>query len=208
MSNLSAFMRANVQQIENHKYVASPRIRGEDGKPVEWEICCISADEYARIRSSCIRQVPVPGKKNQFATQVDTYTFQTKVCARCTVFPDLNDAALQNDWGVVKPEELLGKLLIGGEFDDYVTEVFQHNGFKTARRAGRRGKKLILDGDPEANYAHFCLQKWGWEPSKFLDLPVLERAVVIASINVRCEAERKKEAELKQKARRGRGKRR
>lgn len=100
-------------------------------KPVEWEICCISADEYARIRSSCIRQVPVPGKKNQFATQVDTYTFQTKVCARCTVFPDLNDAALQNDWGVVKPEELLGKLLIGGEFDDYVTEVFQHNGFKT-----------------------------------------------------------------------------
>ena len=129
---------------------------------MEWEICCISADEYARIRSSCIRQVPVPGKKNQFATQVDTYTFQTKVCARCTVFPDLNDAALQNDWGVVKPEELLGKLLIGGEFDDYVTE----------------------------------------------DLPVLERAVVIASINVRCEAERKKEAELKQKARRSRGKRR
>lgn len=32
MSNLSAFMRANVQQIENHKYVASPRIRGEDGQ--------------------------------------------------------------------------------------------------------------------------------------------------------------------------------
>ena len=28
MSNLSAFMRANVEQIENHKYAASPRIRG------------------------------------------------------------------------------------------------------------------------------------------------------------------------------------
>ena len=27
-------------------------------------------------------------------------------------------------------EELIGKLLIGGEFDDYVTEVFQVNGFK------------------------------------------------------------------------------
>ena len=65
MSNLSAFMRANVEQIENHKYAASPRIRGEDGKPMEWEICCISADEYARIRSGCIRQVPVPGKKGQ-----------------------------------------------------------------------------------------------------------------------------------------------
>lgn len=40
-------------------------------------------------------------------------------------------AALQNDWGVAKPEELIGKLLIGGEFDDYVTEVFQINGFKS-----------------------------------------------------------------------------
>lgn len=53
------------------------------------------------------------------------------MAARCTVFPDLNNAELQNSWGVAKPEELIGKLLIGGEFDDYVTEVFQHNGFKT-----------------------------------------------------------------------------
>lgn len=133
MSNksLSAFMRPNVQQIENAKYAASPRFQGEDGKPLEWEICCISADEYARIRSGCIRQVPVPGKKNQFTQRLDTYAFQSKVCARCTVFPDLNNAELQNSWGVVKPEELVGAMLIGGEFDDYVTEVFRINGFKT-----------------------------------------------------------------------------
>ena len=128
---LTAFMRSNVAQIDNHFYAASPRFKGEDGKPMLWEICCISADEYARIRSSCIKQVPLPGKKNQYTQQLDTYTFQAKVCARCTVFPDLNNAELQNDWGVAKPEELLGKMLIGGEFDDYMTEVFQVNGFKT-----------------------------------------------------------------------------
>lgn len=131
MSNLSAFMRSNVEQIENHRFAPSPRFKGEDGKPLEWEICCISADEYARIRSSCIRQVPVPGKKNQFTAQLDTYAFQAKVCARCTVFPDLNSAELQNDWGVTKPGDLIGKLLIGGEFEDYMAEVFQINGFKT-----------------------------------------------------------------------------
>ena len=65
-----------------------------------------------------------------------------------------------------------------------------------------------MDGDPEANFAHFCLQKFGWEPSKFLDLPIKEKAFVIASIQVRGEAERKKEAELKQKARKSRGKKR
>ena len=131
MSNLSAFMQPNVEQVKNHKYAASPRIRGEDGKPVEWEIRCISADEYAHIRSGCVRQVPVPGKKGQYTQQLDTYSFQAKVCARCTAYPDLDNAELQNSWGVAKPEELIGKLLIGGEFDDYVTEVFQHNGFKT-----------------------------------------------------------------------------
>lgn len=132
MSNsLSAFMRPNVEQIANAKYAASPRFVGEDGRPLEWEIRCISADEYARIRSGCLRQEPVPGKKNQFAQRLDTYAFQSQVCARCTVFPDLTSAELQDSWGVVKPEELLGAMLIGGEFDDYVTEVFRLNGFKT-----------------------------------------------------------------------------
>ena len=129
--SLSAFMRPNVAEIANARFAPSPRFKGEDGKPLEWEIRCISADEYARIRSGCIRQMPVPGKKNQFTQKLDAYEFQAKVCARCTVFPDLNDAGLQNSWGVVKPEELVGVMLIGGEFDDYVAEVFRINGFKT-----------------------------------------------------------------------------
>lgn len=128
--SLSAFMRPNVAEIKNACFAPSPRFVGEDGKPVEWEIRCISADEYARIRSSCIRQVPVIGKKGQYTQQLDTYTFQARVAAACTVFPDLNDAALQDSWGVTKPEDLVGAMLIGGEFDDYITEVFKVNGFK------------------------------------------------------------------------------
>ena len=128
--SLSAFMRPNVAEIKNACFAPSPRFVGEDGKPVEWEIRCISADEYARIRSSCIRQVPVIGKKGQYTQQLDTYTFQAKVAAACTVFPDLTNAELQDSWGVTKPEDLVGAMLIGGEFDDYITEVFEVNGFK------------------------------------------------------------------------------
>lgn len=128
--SLSAFMRPNVAEIKNASFAPSPRFVGEDGKPVEWEIRCISADEYARIRSGCIRQVPVPGKKNQFTQQLDTYTFQARVAAACTVFPDLTNAELQDSWGVTKPGDLVGAMLIGGEFDDYITEVFEVNGFK------------------------------------------------------------------------------
>ena len=128
--SLSAFMRPNVAEIKNASFAPSPRFVGEDGKPVEWEIRCISADEYARIRSSCIRQVPVIGKKGQYTQQLDAYTFQARVAAACTVFPDLNDAALQDSWGVTKPEDLVGAMLIGGEFDDYIKEVLRVNGFK------------------------------------------------------------------------------
>jgi len=131
MNTLAAFMKPNVEQVENHKFAASPRFKGEDGKPLLWEICCIPADEYARIRNSCIKQVPVAGKKGAYTAQLDTFAFQVKTCARCTVFPDLNNAELQGSWGVVTPHELLGKMLIGGELDDYVTEVFKVNGFKT-----------------------------------------------------------------------------
>ena len=43
--SLSAFMRPNVAEIKNACFAPSPRFVGEDGKPVEWEIRCISADE-------------------------------------------------------------------------------------------------------------------------------------------------------------------
>ena len=52
------------------------------------------------------------------------------MAAACTVFPDLTNAELQDSWGVTKPEDLVGTMLIGGEFDDYITEVFEVNGFK------------------------------------------------------------------------------
>ena len=125
-----AFMRPNVAEIKNACFAPSPRFVGEDGKPVEWEIRCISADEYAKIRSDCFIQERVPGKKNQVTQRLDIYAFQTRVAARCTVFPDLKDAALQDSWGVTKPEDLVGAMLIGGEFEDYIKEVLRVNGFK------------------------------------------------------------------------------
>ena len=56
------------------------------------------------------------------------------------MFPDLTDAGLQDSWGVAKPEELVGALLIGGEFDDYVAKVFQANGFQTEEELADEAK--------------------------------------------------------------------
>lgn len=50
----------------------------------------------------------------------------------------------------------------------------------------------------EANVAHYCLQELHKFPHEFLELPFKERAVVIASVEVRIENEKKKEKELEE----------
>ncbi|AZK48790.1 phage tail assembly chaperone [Paenibacillus lentus] len=147
MSNLSAFLSQNALQDENIRYVASKRfvepvIDGETGeqkidkegrpvtKPIEWEICCITSEEDEAIRKSCTRKVPIPGKRNQFTQETDYNKYLGKLAARCTVYPNLNDAELQNSYGVMGNDALLKKMLKPGEYADYLAKIQEVNGFE------------------------------------------------------------------------------
>lgn len=44
-------------------------------------------------------------------------------------------------------------------------------------------------------YSLECLVKWGWPPSRLLDLPMADRAAMIAFIDTINEEERKQERE-------------
>lgn len=76
--SLSAFLAQNAKKVDNQYIVASPRFLGEDGKPVQWEICCITADENAQLRKGCMRSVPVPGRRGQFTQEFDAMAYQSK----------------------------------------------------------------------------------------------------------------------------------
>lgn len=127
--SLSAFMAQNAKQVENRKFVASRRFVGENGKPMEWELCCISAGENQKIRKSCMKSVPVNGKRGQYTQEFDNAGYQAKLAARCVVFPDLNDAELQESYGVMGAEQLISVMLNGGEFDELISAILDHNGF-------------------------------------------------------------------------------
>ena len=127
--SLSAFMAQNAKKVENRKIVASTRFVGEDGKPMEWEIACITAGENQKIRKSCMRSVPVSGKRGQYTQEFDNAGYQAKLAVRCTVFPDLNDAELQESYGVMGAEQLISAMLTGGEFDEYISALLDLNGF-------------------------------------------------------------------------------
>ena len=136
---LTAVLAQNAKKIDNVEFVASDRFVDPDaGKPMPWEICCITAAENASLRKSCMRTIPVPGKKGQFTQDFDANAYLAKVSVRCTVFPNLNDAELQASYGVMGAEQLITTMLTPAEFEDYSTKVLQVNGFQT-------GDEMVAD---------------------------------------------------------------
>ena len=95
MGNLAAFLAQNAKQVENVKLVVSDRFTDEDGKPLEWEVRCISSREDETLRRDCQYRVQVPGKRGSFRQEFDNVLYLAKLAAACTVYPNLNDAELQ-----------------------------------------------------------------------------------------------------------------
>jgi hypothetical protein len=131
MGNLSVFLASNAIKDENVKYVASKRFIGEDKKPMEWEITCVTSEEDEALRKSCTRKVQVPGKKNMFTPETDYDKYLGLLAVRCVIFPNLNDAELQNSYGVMGADSLLKTMLKPGEYQDILKKVQEINGFDT-----------------------------------------------------------------------------
>ena len=127
MSNFAVFM-AGATNKETVKYAASKRFT-EKGKPVEWEIKPIDSDLDEMLRKECTKKVPIPGKRGQFNQETDTDKYIGKMCVTCTVYPNLNDAELQDAYGVKSADALLKKMLLPGEYTEYKTKVMEVNGY-------------------------------------------------------------------------------
>lgn len=128
MSDFSVFMAGAKDVEETTKYVASKRFV-ENKKPVEWELKPISSSLDEAIRKECTKKVPVAGKRGQYTQEVDTDRYVGKLCVACTVYPNLNDAALQDSYGVKSGDELLKKMLLPGEYTEYKAKVMEVNGY-------------------------------------------------------------------------------
>lgn len=123
---LSAFLAQNAEKVQVVKYAATDRIK-EDGKPVEWEIGCVSGTQDASFRNGCTRQVQV--KKHQYRDVFDVNAYLVKLAAASTLYPDLNSSELQKSYGVMDAESLLTAMLTPGELSAYELRVQEANGF-------------------------------------------------------------------------------
>lgn len=130
MSNLTAFLSQNAIKIENEKHVVSKRFLDENKEPMKWEIQSVTSQEDEILRKSCTKRLPIPGKKNQFTNETDYTKYVGLLAVKCTVYPNLNDAQLQDSYGVMGADELLKTMLLPGEYADYLSLVQKINGFE------------------------------------------------------------------------------
>lgn len=134
MGNLSFFLKQNVEQEENVKYVASKRFKDEEGNPIEWEIKSITPEEDDEIRKSCTKRIPVVGgRKGEYTKDVDTSKYLATLVCKCVAFPNLNDAELQNSYGVMGAEQLVRNMLKPGEYLDLANKVQEVNGYNVTQ---------------------------------------------------------------------------
>ena len=128
MSDFSVFMAGTALKGDTVKFVASKRFVVK-GKPVQWEIKAIDSDTDEAIRKECTKRVPIAGKRGQYNNETDTDKYIGKMCVACTVYPNLNDAELQDSYGVKGADALLKKMLLPGEYTEYKAKVMEVNGY-------------------------------------------------------------------------------
>ena len=52
--NLSAFLKQNVDVVNETEYVASKRIKGANGEPIAWKIKTLATDETEKMRKKYV----------------------------------------------------------------------------------------------------------------------------------------------------------
>lgn len=130
MGNLALFMKKNKKVRENTFYAATSSLMDENGEPLKWEIKPLTTEEVERIRLECTKEVPVPGKRGQFRTKVDSNMYNDKLMVAAVVFPDLYNKELQDSYGVMSPEALLKKMIDNpSEYFDLFGYVSEQSGF-------------------------------------------------------------------------------
>lgn len=129
MGNLSAFMRPEILERKPVKYVASKAFVDENGAPVEWELLAPTQKEADAIMESCTRRIPVNRARTQFTQETDRTLYLCRLVAASVVYPNLNDAELQNYYGVQCAEDLVRTMLSQGEYSDLMVKVNNLCGF-------------------------------------------------------------------------------
>lgn len=128
--NFSAFMAQNAIKTVNQNYIASERFVDDKGQPIPWELRVVPNKEITEISRACKKKEYI-AKTRDYKIVTDTERFNCALVCASVVYPDLNNAELQDSYGACGAEDLVKIMLTPGEYTDLVSAVSEVCGFQT-----------------------------------------------------------------------------
>ena len=110
--SLNGFFKSNAKSLPDVKVVVSERFTDEDGNPIEWVLHPISTKLVEEITKRNTKTTIKNGKKE---STVNEENLNAELLEAVVLYPSLNDAELQDSYGVSSANELLGAMLYPGE---------------------------------------------------------------------------------------------
>lgn len=126
--NLSAFLKQNVEVVNETEYVASKRIKDANGEPVAWKIKTLATDETEKMRKKYTKRI-TDRITRQSEERFDTTAYNEELLSKVITYPNLYDAELQDSWGVTEPVDLVKVMLTPGEYADLLAAATEAQGF-------------------------------------------------------------------------------
>ena len=110
--SLNGFFKSNAKSLPDVKVVVSERFTDQDGNPIEWVLHPISTKLVEEITKRNTKTTIKNGKKE---STVNEENLNAELLEAVVLYPSLNDAELQDSYGVSSANELLSVMLYPGE---------------------------------------------------------------------------------------------
>lgn len=126
--NLSAFLKQNVEVVNETEYVASKRIKDANGEPIAWKIKTLATDETEKMRKKFTKRI-TDRITRQTEERFEMTAYNEELISKAITYPNLYDAELQDSWGVTEPVELVKAMLTPGEYADLLAAATEAQGY-------------------------------------------------------------------------------
>lgn len=126
--NLSAFLKQNVEVVNETEYVASKRIKDANGEPIAWKIKTLATDETEKMRKKYTKRI-TDRITRQTEERFDMTSYNEELLSKAITYPNLYDAELQDSWGVTEPVDLVKAMLTPGEYADLLAAATEAQGY-------------------------------------------------------------------------------
>ncbi|VUZ28536.1 Uncharacterised protein [Acetobacterium wieringae] len=126
--NLKAFMVKNRAVKEPTKYPASADFVDENGEPMEWVLRPVPPEKNDQlVGDSMIADFDAKGNP---IMKFKESLYRKNLIVESVIFPNLNNAELQDFYKVKEPGDLVNAMLNINEYKQLVDKIQEINGFK------------------------------------------------------------------------------